>query len=87
LPIKKLIIYTLDFGAYMNRRFFLFAVLVITAVMVLLSSTILFISPSTRGGQALGAIASPDIPVSHHDPVYTTDQFPNVISIRSWWRW
>src|SRR5919197_6714815 len=27
------------------------------------------------------AIASPDIPVSHHDRVYTADQFSNTISV------
>jgi hypothetical protein len=61
--------------------FFLFTVLLITAVMALLSSTILLISQSARGVQPTGAIASPDIPVSHHDRVYTADQFPNTISV------
>jgi DNA-binding beta-propeller fold protein YncE len=49
--------------------------------MALLSSTILLISQSARGVQPTGAIASPDIPVSHHDRVYTADQFSNTISV------
>ena len=65
----------------MKRSFFLFTVLLITTVMALLSSTILLISQSTRGGQAPGAIASPDIAVSHHDRIYTADQFSNTISV------
>jgi DNA-binding beta-propeller fold protein YncE len=65
----------------MKRGFFLFTVLLITAVMASLNSTILPISKSARGGQAIGATASPDIAVSHHDRVYTADQFSNTISV------
>jgi YVTN family beta-propeller protein len=69
--------------ANMKRSYFfsLFTVLLITAVMALLNSMILFRSQSARGGQAPGAIASPDIPVSHHDRVYTADQFSNTVSV------
>ena len=63
------------------KRSFSFIVLLITAVMALLSSTILLSSPPVLAGQASGAIASPDIPVSHHDRVYTADQFSNTISV------
>ena len=64
----------------MKRSFF--TVLLIAAfVMALLSSTILISAPSTLAGQAPGAIASPDIPVSHHDRVYTADQFSNTVSV------
>jgi YVTN family beta-propeller protein len=59
-----------------------FTVLLITAVvMALLSSTILVSAPSTLAGQTPGASASPDIPVSHHDRVYTADQFSNTVSV------
>jgi YVTN family beta-propeller protein len=63
------------------KRSFFFTVLLITAVMASLSFTILLSSPFARGGQAPGAIASPDIPVSHHDRVYTADQFSNTVSV------
>jgi YVTN family beta-propeller protein len=65
----------------MKRSFFLFTVLLTTVVIVLLNSTILLRSQSARGAQAPGAIASPDIPVSHHDRVYTADQFSNTVSV------
>src|SRR5919106_2766002 len=64
----------------MKRSFF--TVLLTAAVVIaLLSSTILISAPSTLAGQAPGAIASPDIPVSHHDRVYTADQFSNTVSV------
>jgi YVTN family beta-propeller protein len=63
------------------KRSFFFTVLLIIAVMASLSFTILLSSPFARGGQAPGAIASPDIPVSHHDRVYTADQFSNTVSV------
>ncbi|MGA9151774.1 MAG: YncE family protein [Candidatus Nitrosopolaris sp.] len=37
--------------------------------------------PSARAGQAPGSSASPDIPVSHHDRVYTADQFSNTVTV------
>src|SRR5215212_7429753 len=73
-------IYPLNFSANMKRSFS-FIVLLITVVMALLSSTILLSSPPVLAGQVSGAIASPDIPVSHHDRVYTADQFSNTISV------
>jgi hypothetical protein len=66
----------------MKRSFFLFTVLLATAVMALLNSTILLSSQYARGGQAPGVIASHDIiPISHHDRVYTADQFSNTVSV------
>jgi YVTN family beta-propeller protein len=65
----------------MKRSFFLFTVLLFATVMALLSSTILLMSQSARGEQTLGAITSPDIPVSHYDRVYAADQFSNTISV------
>ena len=49
--------------------------------MALLNCTILLSFPYVRGEQGPGAIGSPDIPVSHHDRVYTADQFSNTISV------
>ena len=56
-----------------------------------LATTVLLISlftisnfltiPSARAGQAPGSSASPDIPVSHHDRVYTADQFSNIVTV------
>jgi YVTN family beta-propeller protein len=37
--------------------------------------------PSARAGQAPGSSASPDIPVSHHDRVYTADQISNTVTV------
>jgi hypothetical protein len=37
--------------------------------------------PSARAGQAPGSSASPDMPVSHHDRVYTADQFSNTVTV------
>jgi YVTN family beta-propeller protein len=65
----------------MKRSFSLFTVLLTTVVVVLLNSTILLRSQPARGGQAPGAIAFPDIPFSHHDRVYTADQFSNTVSV------
>src|SRR3954462_13203721 len=59
-----------------------FPVLLIIAVMVLLSTAMILITfPSVRAEQAPATGAFPDIPVSHHDRVYTADQFSNVVSV------
>ncbi len=65
----------------MKHSFFPFTILLTTVVVVLINSTIFLGSQSARGGQVPGAIASPDIPVSHHDRVYTADQFSNTVSV------
>jgi YVTN family beta-propeller protein len=49
--------------------------------MASLNSTIFLSFQYARGGQAPGASASPDIPISHHDRVYTADQFSNTVSV------
>jgi len=36
---------------------------------------------SVWAGQAPGAASDPDIPVSHHDRVYTAEQFSNTVSV------
>lgn len=33
------------------------------------------------GGQAPGALPSPDVPISHHDRVYAAEQFSNTVSV------
>jgi hypothetical protein len=54
-----------------------------TAVLLISLFTIsTFITvPSARAGQAPGSSASPDIPVSHHDRVYTADQYSNTVTV------
>ncbi len=38
-------------------------------------------APAAQAGQAPGALASPDIPMSHHDRVYAAEQFSNTVSV------
>jgi YVTN family beta-propeller protein len=47
----------------------------------LLSSLCLMGSGPAWAGQAPGAAADPDIAVSHHDRVYTAEQFSNTVSV------
>jgi len=59
-----------------------FPILPIIVVMVLLSTSMIFITfPSVIAEQAPTTGAFSDIPVSHHDRVYTADQFSNVVSV------
>ena len=60
-----------------NRHLLTTAVLVIS----LLTITTFVTIPSARAAQVPGSSASPDIPVSHHDRVYTADQFSNVVTV------
>jgi DNA-binding beta-propeller fold protein YncE len=56
--------------------------LLTTALLVSLFTISSFVTvPSARAGQAPGSSASPDIPVSHHDRVYTADQFSNTVTV------
>ena len=59
------------------------ALLLTTAILVTtLFAFMVFITvPSVRAGQVQGSSASPDIPVSHHDRVYTADQISNVVTV------
>ena len=62
----------------MGRR----TVLTIAVLLISLFTSSTFITvPSARAGQAPGSSASPDIPVSHHDRVYTADQFSNTVTV------
>ena len=58
-------------------------ILLTTAVLLISLFTISnFITvPSAGAGQVPGSSASPDIPVSQHDRVYTADQFSNVVTV------
>ena len=47
----------------------------------LLAATILATSSGAWAGQAPGALASPDVPISHHDRVYAAEQFSNTVSV------
>ncbi|CCE08503.1 conserved exported hypothetical protein [Bradyrhizobium sp. STM 3843] len=46
-----------------------------------LAGTVLALCPAAWAGQAPGALATPDIPVSHHDRVYAAEQFSNTVSV------
>jgi YVTN family beta-propeller protein len=49
---------------------------------ILLAGTILATcSSATWAGQAPGALAAPDVPISHHDRVYAAEQFSNTVSV------
>src|SRR6201985_761164 len=50
-------------------------------VAALLSGTAMMCATSGWAGQAPAAASSPDIPVSHHDRFYTSDQFSNTVSV------
>jgi YVTN family beta-propeller protein len=50
------------------------------ALVFLAGTAIAGIAPAAAG-QAPGAAADPDIPVSHHDRVYTAEQFSNTVSV------
>jgi YVTN family beta-propeller protein len=47
----------------------------------LLACTIIATSAAAWAGQAPGAAASPEIPISHHDRVYAAEQFSNTVSV------
>ncbi|MGA8551462.1 MAG: hypothetical protein WB678_14620, partial [Stellaceae bacterium] len=47
----------------------------------LLSGTVLVTAASGWAGQAPAAASAPDIPISHHDRFYTSDQFSNTVSV------
>jgi DNA-binding beta-propeller fold protein YncE len=57
-------------------------VLTTTVFLISLFTISTFVTvPSARAGQAPGSSASPNIPVSHHDRVYTADQFSNTVTV------
>ena len=46
-----------------------------------LAATMLATGSAAWAGQAPGALSSPDIPISHHDRIYTAEQFSNTVSV------
>src|ERR1700716_3985978 len=46
-----------------------------------LASTILLACSDAWAGQAPGALSAPDVPISHHDRVYSAEQFSNTVSV------
>jgi len=66
----------------MKRR--CFTVLLTTTVLVLawLTTTAIVTAPTAWAGQVpFGTATSPDIPISHHDRVYTADQWSNTVTV------
>src|SRR5260370_9009578 len=65
----------------MKRR--CFPVLLITTALVLawLTTTAFVTAPTAWAGQIPGPASAPDIPVSHHDRVYTADQWSNTVTV------
>src|ERR1700740_2756731 len=48
---------------------------------MLLAATTLGGAPYAWGGQAPAAASDPDIPISHHDRVYSAEQYSNTVSV------
>jgi hypothetical protein len=53
----------------------------ISILTVLLAVTALIGVPCAWSGQVPGAASDPDIPISHHDRVYSAEQFSNTVSV------
>ena len=53
----------------------------IQLMMMPLASAIFAVAASALAGQAPGAAADPDVPVSHRDRVYVAEQFSNTVSV------
>jgi hypothetical protein len=51
------------------------------STLVVFASLCLGASTAAWAGQAPGAASDPDIPVSHHDRVYSAEQFSNTVSV------
>ncbi|HEX9412311.1 MAG TPA: hypothetical protein VF916_02310, partial [Ktedonobacterales bacterium] len=60
-----------------------FPVLLATTALVLawLTTTAIVTAPTAWAGQVPGPASAPDIPVSHHDRVYTADQWSNTVTV------
>src|SRR3954465_9341184 len=53
----------------------------LACTIVATSAAALMLPAAVLAGQAPGAAASPDIPISHHDRVYAAEQFSNTVSV------
>jgi YVTN family beta-propeller protein len=51
------------------------------SMLAVLVATALSCAPLAQAGQAPGALAEANVPVSHHDRVYAAEQFSNTISV------
>ena len=65
----------------MKRSFFTVLLTTTALFTALFTTTAFVISPSSWMGQVPGAAAALDVPISHHDRVYTADQFSNTVSV------
>jgi YVTN family beta-propeller protein len=65
----------------MKRRCFPVLLTATALVLAWLTTTALVITPSARAGQVPGPASAPDIPISHHDRVYTADQWSNTVTV------
>ena len=66
---------------HMKRRFFTVLLATTALVMAWLTTTTFVTAPSAWAGQVPGAASAPDISVSHHDRVYTADQWSNTVTV------
>src|SRR5260370_1100631 len=67
---------------HMKRNVFVVMPITITLVMALLIAVSGVPTTTARAGQVpFGTAASPDIPISHRDRVYTADQWSNTVSV------
>src|ERR1700733_10937693 len=53
----------------------------VSILSVLIAATALGGAPYAWGGQVPAAASDPDIPISHHDRVYSAEQFSNTVSV------
>src|SRR6266480_3104239 len=53
----------------------------ISILTVLLAAIALGVVPYAWGGRVPAAAPDPDIPISHHDRVYSAEQFSNTVSV------
>src|ERR1700750_705372 len=53
----------------------------LACTIVATSAAALMLPAAAWAGQAPGAAASPDIPISHHDRVYAAEQYSNTVSV------
>ncbi len=65
----------------MKRHCFPVVLTTMALVLAWLTTTAFVITPPAPAGQAPGPASAPDIPVSHHDRVYTADQWSNTVTV------
>jgi YVTN family beta-propeller protein len=65
----------------MKRRCFPVLLTATALVLAWLTTTAIVTAPTAWAGQVPGPASAPDIPVSHHDRVYTADQWSNTVTV------